>query len=155
LKVELSTPQFYFGPIDWVGRLLSRPGVEAEMDATWSKPKDSTDGVMRDIFDGENLRNFKGPDGRHFSYGNGEGRYVFFLSVDFFNPLHNKQAGKKVSIGLISLVCLNLPPHLRYKAENMFLAGVTLGPNEPPLTSINNFLCPLVNNFLKMWDPGI
>ena len=148
-------PFIYFRPIDWLGHLLSRPGIEAEMDVAWSKSKDSVDGVMRDIFDGENLCSFKGPDRQHFSYSNREGRYVFSLSVDFFNPLHNKQASKKVSVGIISLVCLNLPPHLCYKAENMFLAGVILGLNEPPLTSINNFLCPLINNFLKMWDPGI
>ena len=41
----------------------------------------------------------------------------FSLCVDYFNPLGNKQAGKKKSIGLISLVCLNLPPDMRYKPE--------------------------------------
>ena len=106
--------------------------------------------LMRDIFDGEVLRNFMGPDGKHFSLGNGEGRYVFSVSVDFFNPLSNKQAGKKVSVGLITLVCLNLPPHLRYKPENIFLAGVIPGPNEPRGTAINHFLRPLVNHFMKM-----
>jgi len=149
-------PFVYFSPVDWLSRLLARPGVEAEMDAAWSKSKDSrADGVMRDIFDGEILRNFKGPNGRHFMLGNGEGRYVFSLSVDFFNPLGNKAAGKKISIGLISLVCLNLPPHLRYRSENMFLAGVIPGPKEPLLSDVNNFLAPLVDDFLKMWDPGI
>jgi len=148
-------PFVYFRPVDWLGQLLSRPGIEAEMDTAWCKSKDSNDGVMRDIFDGETLRNFKGPDGRHFSLGNDEGRYAFSLSADFFNPLRNKQAGKKISVGLISLVCLNLPPHLRYKPENIFLAGVIPGPTEPPLTAINHFLRPLVDDFLKMWDPGI
>ncbi|KJA19404.1 hypothetical protein HYPSUDRAFT_143849, partial [Hypholoma sublateritium FD-334 SS-4] len=97
---------------------------------------------MRDIFDGEMLRNFKGPDGEHFSCGgeDGEGRYAFSLCIDFFNPLGNKQAGKKKSVGLISLVCLNLPPDLRYKAENMFLFGVVPGPTEPPLDCLNHYL---------------
>ena len=26
----------YFSPVEWLGRLLSRPGLEAEMDNSWS-----------------------------------------------------------------------------------------------------------------------
>ncbi|KAF9471199.1 hypothetical protein BDN70DRAFT_765570, partial [Pholiota conissans] len=95
---------------------------------------------MKDIFDGKILRNFKGLDGQHFSTGGEEGRYVFSLCVDYFNPLGNKQAGKKKSIGLISMVCLNLPPEMRYKPENMFLFGIIPGPNEPPLACLNHYL---------------
>ena len=151
-------PFVYFNPTNWLGRLLARHGLEVKMDAAWDRSK--VPGVdpdlMFDIFDGEVLRNFKGPHGRtHFSEGNGEGRYVFSLSLDFFNPLGNKQAGKKISVGIISLVCLNLPPDIRYKPENMFLVGIIPGPNEPPLMSINFFLKPLVDDFLKLWEPGI
>ena len=99
---------------------------------------------MKDIFDGEILRNFKGFDGQLFTTSGEEGRYVFSLCVDYFNLLGNKQAGKKKSIGLISLVCLNLPPDMRYKPENMFLFGIIPGPSEPLLTSLNHYLCPLV-----------
>lgn len=148
----------YFSPVEWLGRFLSRPGLEAEMDHSWSNAQNfrkSSPGLMRDIFDGDLLRNFKGPNGKHFSVGDGEGRYVFSLSVDFFNPLENKQAGKKISIGIITVVCLNLPPHLRYRSENILLAGIIPGPNEPPITAINHFLRPIVNDFLTMWSPGI
>ncbi len=151
-------PFVYFSPVEWLGRLLSRPGLEAEMDRSWTDAQSfrkSNPGLMKDIFDGDLLRNFKGPDGKHFSIGNGEGRYTFSLSVDFFNPLGNKQAGKKISIGLITLVCLNLPPHLRYRSENMFLAGIIPGPNEPPATAINHFLRPIVDHFITMWSHGI
>ena len=51
---------------------------------------------MWDIFDGKMLQNFKGPDNRHFVYEEDEGRYAFLLSIDFFNPLLNKQSWKKV-----------------------------------------------------------
>jgi hypothetical protein len=139
---------------DWIGRLLAQPGLEAKMDAAWTACNSVGD-EMRDIFDGGMLRNFKGPGGLHFSHGDGGGRYVFSLSVDFFNPLGNKQAGKKVSVGLISLVCLNLPPELRYKVEYMFLAGIIPGRREPPLDKGNHYIRPFVDAFVELWSPGI
>ena len=109
---------------------------------------------MRDIFDSNMLCHFKGPDRLHFSYGDGEGRYVFSLSLDFFNHLGNKQAGKKKSVGLISLVCLNLPPELRYKLEYMFLAGIIPGIHEPLLDKGNHYISPIINAFVELWSPG-
>ncbi len=143
---------------DWpLGGLLSRSGFEQKMDNAWKTCQIGSGPIaeMRDIFDGDMLRNFKGCDGQHFSIGEGEGRYVFSLCVDFFNPLGNKQAGKKKSIGLISLVCLNLPPDLRYKPENMFLFGVVPGPKEPPLTCLNHYLHYLIDELLDFWSPGV
>jgi hypothetical protein len=149
-------PFVYFDPKDWMGSLLSEPGLEAKMDAAWSQTTDSKrSDTMRDIFDGEMLRNFKGPDGKHFHHEEDEGRYVFSLSVDFFNPLSNKQSGKKVSVGIVSLVCLNLPPDMRYKSERMCLLGIIPGPHEPPLTTLNHYLAPIVDDFLDLWDPGV
>jgi len=150
-------PFIAFSFKDWLGGLLSRSGFEKKMDDAWAS---STNGLtpsqeMKDIFDAEILRNFKGFDGQHFSISDKEGRYVFSLCVDYFNPLGNKQAGKKKSIGLISLVCLNLPPDMRYKPENMFLFGIIPGPSEPPLTCLNHYLRPLVDMLLEFWFTGI
>jgi hypothetical protein len=147
-------PFVYFDFKDWVGGLMAHPRFEDKMDAAWRATNVNAP-EMHDIFDGEALKNFQGPDGRHFSLGDGEARYVFSLCVDFFNPSGNKQSGKKISCGIISLVCLNLPPDLRYKPENMFLAGVIPGPNEPPLTALNHYLTPLVNDLLEFWKPGV
>lgn len=146
----------YFDLKDWMGSLLSDSDVETKMDAAWTQitePRRS--GTMRDIFHGEMLRDFKGHDRKHFGSEEDEGRYVFSLGVDFFNPLSNKQAGKKVSVGIISLICLNLPPDLRYKSEHMCLVGIIPGPHEPPLTTLNHYLTPLVDDFLDFWDPGV
>jgi Transposase family tnp2 len=142
---------------DWVAGLTSRPGFEEQMDSAWKggAPDRKSPDDMHDIFDGEFIRQFQGPDGRHFGLGGKEGRYAFSLCVDFFNPYTNKQAGKKASIGIISLVCLNLPPDLRYKPENMFLAGIIPGPHPPPLTALNHYLTPLVDDFLDFWVPGV
>jgi hypothetical protein len=160
MGVELQVPIKTFVAFDfkdWVAGLTSRPGFEESMDAAWkgSGPDSASPDTMHDIFDGEFLRQFRGPDGKHFSLGNGEGRYAFSLCVDFFNPYTNKQAGKKSSIGIISLVCLNLPPDIRYKPENMFLAGIIPGPNSPPLTALNHYLTPLIDDLLDFWAPGV
>jgi Transposase family tnp2 len=158
-NVEIQVPikRFvYFDFKDWVAGLLSRPSFEEHMDAAWdAMAQETSSGEMHDIFDGSVLKDFQGPDGKHFRFGGEEGRYVFSLCVDFFNPLGNKQAGKKYSMGIISLVCLNLPPDMRYKPENMFMAGVVPGPKEPPLTTLNHYLTPLVDDFLEFWKPGV
>lgn len=142
---------------DWLGGLLSRSGFEEKMDNAWAPLTDRLTPLkeMKDIFDAEILQNFEAFDGQHFSASGEEGRYVFSLCVDYFNPLGNKQAGKKKSIGLISLVCLNLPPEMRYKPENMFLFGIIPGPNEPPLACLNHYLRPLVDMLLEFWFTGI
>ena len=139
-----------------MGSLLLEPGLEAKMGAAWSKTTESKGpDIMQDIFDGEMLQNFKGHDSKHFGHKEDEGHYIFSLGVDFFNPLSNKQSGKKVSVGIISLVCLNLPPNIHYKSEHMCLVGIIPGPHEPLLMTLNHYLTPLVDDFLDFWDPGM
>ncbi|EIW77539.1 hypothetical protein CONPUDRAFT_41162, partial [Coniophora puteana RWD-64-598 SS2] len=53
------------------------------------------------------------------------------------------------------MVCLNLPPHLRYKLENVYLVGVIPGPREPSLDQVNHLLQPLVDDLLCLWVNGI
>ena len=141
---------------DYIAQLTSRSGFEDQMDAAWKDKRDGNESstAMHDVFDGEFLRDFKDRNGHQFGRQTAEGRYVFSLSVDFFNPFSNKQAGKSVSFGVISIVCLNLPPSMRYKTENMFLAGVIPGPKEPHLT-LKRYLSPIVDEFLEFWDPGV
>lgn len=140
---------------DWVASLLARPGYETMMDGAWEKMALSSDGKLKDIFQGSTIRSFKGPDKQtHFKLagGDGAGRYLFSLAYDSFNPLRVMAAGKKLSIGMISLVCLNLPIELRYEPENMFLAGIVPGPHEPPLDAINPYLRPIVDSFIEFWE---
>ena len=149
-------PLIAFSFKDWLGGLLSCSGFEAKMDDAWANSLTPSK-EMNNIFDGEILWNFKGFDGQHSSTSPSgkEGWYVFSLCVDYFNPLGNKQAGKKKSIGLMSLVCLNLPPEMQYKLENMFLFGVIPGPSKLPLTCLNHYVHPLVDMLLKFWFTGI
>ena len=53
------------------------------------------------------------------------------------------------------MVCLNLPPEAHFKSENMFLAGIIPGPNEPSKEEINHFSRPLVDDLLKSYLDGM
>lgn len=153
VSVEVPIKRFVsFSFKDFVSGLLSHPGFEDHMDS----PRTCSIGEdMLDVFDGQFLQNFKLANRQPFRSTIDVGRYSFSLCVDFFNPLTNKQAGKKSSIGIISVVCVNLLPSLRYKPENMFLAGVIPGPNEPPLTAVNHYLSSLIDEFHLFWDTGV
>ena len=134
--------------------LLSRPGCEEMLDKAWERMAPSPNGSLRDIFQGSTAREFKGPDGcTHFSVAGEKdaGRYLFSLGFNFFNPLHNLAGGKKVSIGVIALTCLNFPIELRHKPENMFLARIIPGPNKPSLDATNHYIWPIVDDFIKFW----
>lgn len=137
----------------WLARLVSRPGLEQAMDDVWDRVREgSCSDDMSNIWDAEELRAFCGPDGRPFSFNpDNEGRYIFSLFVDWFNPLGNKQAGKSMSSGVIFMVCLNLPLHLRYKRENVYLIDIIPGPKAPRLQQINHIISVLVDELLEFW----
>ncbi|PCH34433.1 hypothetical protein WOLCODRAFT_148486 [Wolfiporia cocos MD-104 SS10] len=63
----------------WMAQLLSRPGMEKIMDT--------------DVWDASLFPSFRGPDGSSawVNVPLGEGRYLFSLSVDSFNPFYNKE----------------------------------------------------------------
>lgn len=138
----------------WLANMLSRPDIEAHADRNVFTQ--NTNSELGDIWDGKIFREFKGPDGKPFVQPDSqEGRYVFSLCMDGFNPFIMKEAGKKVSVCAIYMVLLNLPVDIRYRVENMFLVGIIPGPREPSLEQINHVLCPLVDDLLRFWEPGV
>ena len=58
-------------------------------------------------------------------------------------------------MGAIYLACLNLPSDIRYRPENIYLAGIIPGPKEPSLQELNHLLRPLVDELLELWNPGV
>ncbi len=58
--------------------------------------------------------------------------------------------GKQVSCGVIALYCLNLPPHLRYNIENLFVIGITPASAHPDSDNLENLLAPIVEEFLAL-----
>jgi hypothetical protein len=145
---------------DWVGRLYNRPDIEELIDgypSTFSpRENEPPPKEKKDIWDGYILREFKGPDGKLFmDKPDREGRLVFALNMDGFNPSARRRNGRAASICGIYLVCLNLPPDVRYKVENVFLVGIVPGPHEPSTHQVNHLLRPLVDDLLSLWSPGI
>lgn len=144
---------------DWFASLLSRPDLELAMNkacddfvSAAQKPPPS---CMKDIWDGDYVRDFMGPDGaKLFFDGGDEGRYGFTLNVDFFNIEGMTTRGRTLSCGIITMACINLPPELRYKSENMYVAGII--PNDGPTrTELNYYLCPIIDIFVISWSDGV
>ena len=69
------------------------------------------------------------------------------LNIDWFQPFKHRT----YSIGVMYFVVMNLPRHLRFKRENVVLAGLIPGPSEPK-GSINSYLTPHVSELLSLWS---
>ncbi|KAH7918969.1 hypothetical protein BV22DRAFT_1051386 [Leucogyrophana mollusca] len=147
--------RYMYQPLQsWLGRLLSRPGIEQSMCTRLGDVRPQ----MYDTWDGEVFRQFKGPDGKPYfqvSSGASELRLVFSMFIDWFSPWGSKKNGPHTSVGGIYMVCHNLPVHLRYRIENVYIAGIIPGPKEPQLHHLNHLLRPLVDDLLQLWSPGV
>ena len=145
---------------DYLASLLSRRDIEALMDqscdeltASLSEPPLR---FIKNPFEARFLRGFSGPTpGKLFVDRGNEGRYAFALHVDFFNPEGMKLRGAKASSRIISMACLNLPLDIRYKPENLYLAGIIPSPSQPSLKNLNHYICPLINDLTVSWERGV
>lgn len=151
--------EVYYYPLkDWIADMIHRPGMEdilyqSQMCAGGNSKAPEP---MEDIFHGGVFRDFEDHRGLPFLGRHGsELRLLFGLSVDAYNPLHNKQAGKKVSSTVISLICYNIPKDRRLLVENMHVLAIIPGPYEPSLSETNHLLNPVVDELGELWDPGV
>jgi hypothetical protein len=53
------------------------------------------------------------------------------------------------------MVLLNLPPHLRYLEENIYVAGVIPGPSKPSNDQLNHYLELIVREAKELWQSGV
>ena len=149
-------PRFKYEAQDlkqWVGRLLSRPAIEEQVINAFRRSRKE---YMEDMWDAGHLCKVLLKKGERFLPGpRYETRLAFSLSMDSFNPYHMKEAKQTVSSTAIWLILLNLPPHLRYRPDNMFLVGIIPGPKKPSLSDINHSLKLLVEVLLEFFEPGV
>lgn len=145
---------------DYLAGLLSRSDLETTMDQVCDDFMESRNQpnatFIKNAFDADFLKTFKGPDGERLFLDRGdEGRYIFTLNIDFFNPEGMNIRGPSTSCGIISMACLNIPVDQRYKPENMYLAGIIPGPVEPHNQELNHYIRPLMTDMEISWRRGI
>lgn len=56
---------------------------------------------------------------------------------------------------MIALYCLNLPSHLRFRPENVFIVGLIPPPHEPDVYTISHILEPLVITLNSYWPTPV
>lgn len=153
-------PFVYHSFHDYLAGLLSRKDLEEKMDKSCDDFMEALSAppptFVNDILEAEFLRSFEGPNRSKtlFLDRKEEGRFIFSLNVDYFNVEGMRIHGASTSCGIISMACLNLPPDLRYKPENMYLTIIP-GPREPHLTEVNHYLKPLVDDLVVSWKRGV
>jgi hypothetical protein len=154
-------PFVYHHVDDYIGGLMSDPELAKHIDQACDNLTDSIKAnkppptFVTDVFDAEFLRTFQGPDGSLFVDRNGESRIPLSLNVDGFNVERLTIRGARTSCTIISMACLSLPLSIRYRPENLYLAGIIPGPHEPSVDELNQYLAPLVNDAEISWHRGV
>ena len=139
---------------DHVASMLARPGIEEAIQSHMEGGLLQEE--LTDIMSSETLRSFLDHSGLPFVRIDGtELRLVWSLSADWYNPRLNKASGKVVSSGAIAMICLSLPPDLRNMEENVYLAGIIPGPQEPSVDATNHFVTPLINDLVVSYKRGV
>ena len=108
------------------------------MCASWHARKSGSPDMYMDIYDGNVWKDFEKYNGVGFL--NNENNLALMMNFDFFQPYKHV----KYSVGAIYFTVLNLSRSVRYKRENVILAGIIPGPEEPQ-QDINTYLEPIVN----------
>jgi len=106
------------------------------------------DNTLADIYDGRIWKEFMTYKGKPFlsmPYNLG-----LMLNCDWFQPFDLST----YSVGVLYLVILNLPRAIRFKPENVLIAGIIPGPKEPSYGAINSYLRPLVKELNHLWTEG-
>ncbi|KAJ7192991.1 hypothetical protein GGX14DRAFT_577655 [Mycena pura] len=144
---------------DWIGRLLSRPGIEDILTSypyhfiNTSKPGE----VMSDIWGSSTILKLKGSNGQpFFKYhkDNEEIRLLFGLAGDGYNPFRNLIAKQKVTSLGFWITVLNFPPNQQYQFNNVFYLG-SLPPKNPPVGRYHPIISVIRDTLQEFWDPGV
>ena len=126
-------PFVYHSFHDYLASHLSWKNLEEVMDKACNELQGLIDRPLPsfawDVGQAEFLQLFQGPTPGQFVVNKGnEVCYISSLNFDTFNVEGICIQGALAACSLISMVCLNLPPHLHYKLEYMYIAGIIPGP---------------------------
>ena len=106
------------------------------------------DGLLCDIYDGAMWKSFLTNKGRSFL---AKAHHLgLMLNCDWFQPYNQT----KYSVGVLYLTILNLPWSVRFRPENVIVAGIIPGPKEPSQHEMNSYLRPLVKELNMLWTDG-
>ena len=125
---------------------LDRRGFQ-QMAESWRSRK-RVPGTYRDVYDGRVWREIRSKSSEPFFEI--PRRYGLTMNVDWFQPYKHSP----YSVGVIYLAIMNLPREERFKQENIIIAGIIPGPDEPS-KDINGYLEPLVSELISLWEEGI
>ncbi|MBW0478543.1 hypothetical protein O181_018258 [Austropuccinia psidii MF-1] len=129
----------------WLEWFINAPGVEEAIDEWASKISSQSTTVITDISQSQVWREVFNNTTAHTRL-----ELRFSLFIYWFNPRGNKVLGKQVSMGLMALNCLNLPPRLRFQQVYTCLAGVIPPPKKPDMVTIDHVLQPLISQLLEL-----
>jgi hypothetical protein len=113
--------QLWYHPLaDYISSLMSTAELEQTIDEHTAAMRLSVLGNtptrISDIFKGNLVQQFKGPDGDfHFlDPEDGEGRLMFNFFIDGFNPEGGQCRGRNTSTTIVAAYCLNIPSAIRH-----------------------------------------
>ena len=136
----------YSSVVDRLSQILKTDNF-LEQCEIW-RTRNVPNGVLCDIYDGAVWKDFLCYNGRPFL---SEPHHLgLMLNCDWFQPY--KQT--KYSVGVLYLTILNLPRSVRFRPENIIVAGIIPGPNEPNQYEMNSYLRPLVKELNMLWTDG-
>lgn len=135
----------YYDFNNYLANLLSQHNIKSTMDQACDDLFHSVSSPPPHVVQNPFKAHFLGSDPSKLFVDRGEeGRYLFTLHVDFFNLEGIHVHGASMSLGIISMACLDLPLDIQYKPENLYLAGIIPRPKQPSLENLNHYICPLV-----------
>ena len=151
-RVQLKEGKEQFYPISYycynsiieeLERILQRKGIPESCEK-W-RNLSQCDETLSDVYCGQIWKDFLSYKGEQFL--SVDRNYGLMLNFDFFQPMKHR---KDYSVGVLYLVILNLPRHLRFKWENVIVIGIVPSMNGEP-KSLNEFLRPAVDELKAMW----
>ena len=123
----------YLGIKAALQQLLRKPDVLLEC-ASWQARKSGSPDMWTYGNVWKDFETYNGVD-----FLNNVNNLALMMNFDFFQPYKHV----KYSVGAIYFTVLNLPRSVRYRCENVILAGIIPGPDEPE-RNINTYLEPIL-----------